>query len=109
MDNDGYPTTEEIDEIQNWKGTMKGLADLLCELWHYPDWIHIRKRKGKTVLTMATGGWSGNEELVYALEGTMFWAVGWLKSERGGYYEFDISTEFEADWGLIIKKEDKHV
>ena len=104
-----YPSEADIKAIEEFKGKPLDLASLVCTTWKYEDYAKMTHRNGKTYLRLATGGWSGNEEVIYALQGTMFWAVYWHRSTRGGLYEFIIEDEsnFVADWGKIIKKEVK--
>ena len=39
---------------------------------------------------MHTGGWSGNEEIMSAVQSTMFWYFYWTRIERGGHYYLEI-------------------
>lgn len=44
--------------------------------------------------TFATGGWSGNEDLIAALEDNeVFWLMSWEASFRGGLYHFTVERE----------------
>jgi len=90
-----YPTEEELKTIREWD--MVGIAaldmlrflDYIKDLWWMPDWgFHL---KGKRVLRLElhTGGWSGNEDIIEALQSNfMFWAMYWQQSRRGGHYKF---------------------
>lgn len=61
-------------------------------LWSYPD----RWWTEGDILHLSTGGWSGNESLIYAMqENRMFWAICWESSRRGGHYTFDLSRTRE--------------
>jgi hypothetical protein len=105
---DVYPTEEELNTIEKWdliecdKGTYKKLYELIDyvkELWNYEDRFRVGKlhkdrlfkdRKIRTIY-MSTGGWSGNEEIICALEKNLiFWMMYWHKSQRGGHYWFEI-------------------
>jgi len=86
-DQDGYPTEEELQHIEKFPadGKMRELAEYVVNLWHWDDWAKLEGDK----LELHTGGWSGNEMVVMALEKqTLFWAFYWQKSERGGHYHF---------------------
>jgi transcriptional regulator with XRE-family HTH domain len=89
LDVDGYPTDNTLDIIQtypgyqgNWKWLMEAIAPLFCKhgRWESIDGIYWQ---------VATGGWSGNESIIRALQkNTLFWSMCWQLSKKGGYYEF---------------------
>ena len=89
-DIDGYPTKKELEKIKKWdfKDPM-GLMNHVEELWNYPDRFVLT---GKRVLRLylSTGGWSGNESIIEALQQNPFWYFYWQKSQRGGHYWFKI-------------------
>lgn len=94
LDNDGYPAEASLKQIAEWdltKQDIYGLLDLVKENTQWEDrQIHII---GKRVLRFEyhTGGWSGNEEVIGALQqNTFFWILFWQKSLRGGHYYFRI-------------------
>ncbi len=117
FDTDGYPTEESLKAIKEWDliegdagvyPKVHALLDFVEKLWSYPDrfcwnkttnysWVYTefpsdRKYKIKSrKLYMSTGGWSGNESVIGALEQNfIFWAMYWWKHERGGHYWFEI-------------------
>ena len=87
-----YPTEEELKTIETWDYTkgVKTLLDFIEHIWHWPEFGF--KLKGKKVLKLElhTGGWSGNEEIIQALHESMFWALYWEKTRRGGHFYFTI-------------------
>ena len=91
MDNDGYPNDKELAAIKEWdvlKSNVSGLLDFVEDRWHWSDTYIVRK---ENKVELYTGGGSGNESIVGALqENIMFWAMCWMKSERGGHYCFEI-------------------
>ena len=101
MPKDGYPLNFELERIKGWdlqKDGVEGLLDLIEECWHWSDCC-FKKRNGLTQFLRKkcwkvechTGGWSGNEDIIRALqEQDMFWLLYWVKSERGGHYWFEI-------------------
>lgn len=102
-----YPTEEELDKIRNWdilEESTKGLVDYIESIWWAPDWgFKIRRgyssfpltRKQVVKLELHTGGWSGNESIIEALQQNFFWFLYWEKSTRGGHFWFEIDL---AKW-----------
>lgn len=102
-DEDGYPTEEELKKIETWefqKGAdIRGFMEYIRPLWSYPDRFSCKPSKdimGKPCLEyyLSTGGWSGNENIIEAMEkNTIFWMMCWKQSQRGGHYLFEIREE----------------
>ena len=94
LDDDGYPTDYALYRIKNWdiiKDGIVTLFDLVLSLWSYPDAIKTYENDENKTHSLATGGWSGNESLIYTLqENALFWTLCWHLSSRGGYYEFKV-------------------
>jgi len=88
-----YPTSEQLNKIKKWDilRDVNGLLDYIQLLWQYDDFFIL---KGKNIkrLELHTGGWSGNEFIIYALQNNenLFWPLYWEKSIRGGHYYFKI-------------------
>lgn len=99
MDKDGYPDEAELKLIQEWdilkfSSSIKTLMDFIEDRWQWPDRGFIRN---KNKIELHTGGWSGNESLIGALQdNTMFWTMCWMKSERGGHYWFEIPLSLQS-------------
>lgn len=95
MDENGYPTDEELETITKWSyKDFPGLMDYVSTLWH---WDNYFKKEGNHY-TLVTGGWSGNEALIGALQDNrMFWMNCWELSQRGGLYEFEIPESLIKD------------
>jgi hypothetical protein len=99
LDLDGYPTEDALDEIKNWhydKG-WNSLMEFVKSIWWAADWgwreEDTKDLYGITTIryNISTGGWSGNESLIYALEeNTVFWMMNWFQSRRGGHYIFKV-------------------
>jgi len=100
-DQNGYPFDWELKKIEKWdiqKDGINGLLDLIEEISHWSDLCFVKKsgftefnRKKCFKLTLHTGGWSGNEDIIRALQkNSMFWILYWVKSIRGGHYYFEI-------------------
>jgi len=101
FDKDGYPTEATLDAIRLWPvKTMTDAAaamDFAGAAWSYPDRWHLTERWEdpdwpsfpERVYEFSTGGWSGNEDIVAAIEANailqMLGAWSW---QRGGHYEY---------------------
>lgn len=91
MDKDGYPEEHELEKIRNWPhNDFEGLMDYVQELWWNAEWGF--RQKGKKYY-LSTGGWSGNEDIISAMnENLMFWSMCWQESKRGGHYIFEVKA-----------------
>lgn len=92
-DSGGYPTEETLACIRTWRpeGSVnyKPLFEHVQGLWYYPEYFRGRL-DGKTY-DVSTGGWSGNESLIGALqENRVCWLLTWMSSRRGGHYVFEL-------------------
>lgn len=101
FDRDGYPTDETLERIAAWPiETMRDAADAMDfagRAWSYPDYWECEPRwddpewsdHPRRVYRFSTGGWSGNESIVAAIEGnTMLQMLGAYSWRRGGHYEY---------------------
>ena len=78
-----YPSDEILSRIRSW-GTedWHGLLVLMDDNW--PEYGCVR-RPTATRWEFVTGGWSGCEELIAALqENWIAWTMLWESSHRGG-------------------------
>jgi hypothetical protein len=98
MDRDGYPDDQELDRIRAWPAEdPHGLLEFIRSLWRYPEFVRVSYPHGlpadlgRPRYHLSTGGWSGNESIIGALEANqVFWSMCWFSSQRGGHYEFDL-------------------
>jgi hypothetical protein len=90
LDEDGYPTDAALKRITEWPHTdFPALLEFLKSIWWCPDFGWTLDG---TTLYLSTGGWSGNEDLIRALQqNKIFWVMCWEMSRVGGHYEFDLS------------------
>lgn len=88
-----YPTKKELIKIKKWPfNDFKGLIQYIKGMWNYADLNYFVLDKYK--LELHTGGWSGNEDIIMALQKNyVFLGMFWEKSERGGHYYFDLNKE----------------
>lgn len=111
-DANGYPTEATLQAVSEWDlkrpGAVYRLLAFLREAWRYPDYFgEIEEVEDETSdrmvkrVSISTGGWSGNEDLIAAMQdNSMFWLTCWYSAKRGGHYVFEIhgalDTEEEA-------------
>ena len=89
---ENYPSEEELEKIRQWDAVKDpvGLIGFIKGLWMYPDYFVV---KGKRVIKLELHcvGWSGNEDIIRALqENKMFFLLYWQKSVRGGHHFFRV-------------------
>ncbi|WP_159601627.1 hypothetical protein [Agromyces humi] len=92
---DGYPTSEDLERIHGFRGSPEQLVELISGLWRPEDFVTVTPGDDAVKVRFVTGGWSGNEELIGALDRTML-RLFWSKSERGGLHEYEIPVGI---WG----------
>lgn len=93
LDGDGYPTQETLEAVKNWKiSSNKDINELLGfvrKVWQYGFSLEVFGEGTKRHIQLSTSGWSGNEDLIEALQSNrMFWLLCWFESRRGGHYKF---------------------
>lgn len=88
-DSSGYPTEEELAELDAFRGTPRDLVDAVDELWWH-DGFSMEPIADAYLLRLSTWGWSGNEEIIEHLQRSWFWFFFWAMSRRGGHFEFEI-------------------
>ena len=88
LDDDGYPTEETLAEIREWKaGDGWGLLEAVADIWFWPTYADINRQSKKAELS--TGGWSGNEDVISAMQDNIsWWTLHWYSIVRGGHYTF---------------------
>lgn len=108
LDEYGYPTEEALDIIANWwiapdgkfkiTKTFSELMDFIKTLWHAPDYGWQEKEEPHELWSekmvkrwyISTGGWSGNEDIIRAMQkADWLWSLNWVQSRRGGHYIFE--------------------
>ena len=99
-----YPTDGDLDEISGWTGTWKALWEYVVARWHWPDW-GVKEDFGADPykLELHTGGWSGNESIMYALEHSrcQFYGQALATYKRGGHYWFEAYSMFWEGWDTL--------
>ena len=103
-DGHGYPTDIATQIISSWPVTdIQGLFVFAKSLWWAPEYFSAEEIQDgydhpAIRLNISTAGWSGNEELVGALQDTILWLVYWQSSRRGGHHVIDIPL---SAWGKL--------
>lgn len=94
-DEHSYPTEKALLRVRQWPaGDPEGWLAFARALWSYPDAATVEG----TTHRFATGGWSGNEDIIGAMrDNHVLWMLTWLSSHRGGLFLFD------ADPGSVPK------
>ena len=84
-----YPTEDELQKIRDWPvGDNLGLLEFVRSIWWLPEW-GWDSADGK--YNISTGGWSGNEEIIGAMQANyIFWGTCWRVSRAGGHFEFQV-------------------
>lgn len=98
-DGDGYPTEAALKRIETWPSEdIAGCLDFVKALWHFDGWgvsetlrpeeaTILHAEPDERYLRLATGGWSGNESLIDALNAnTMVRVMTWKLHARGGLH-----------------------
>ena len=99
MLDEGLPTEACLQIIRDWHySDPKGWFDFIKEQWWAPDfgWKEVDEpheyRQARTVhrYYLSTGGSSGNESLIHAMEQNLsMWWLYWVQSRRGGHFIFE--------------------
>ena len=94
LDDDGYPTESTLEQITNFKAWTRAecvtLLGHISAIWNWPKYFTQEGDEYK----LSTGGWSGNESIIEALQGNlMFWMRCWESSRRGGHFVFRLPEE----------------
>jgi len=91
LDADGHPADETLNAIDEYRGDWNALLERIRPLIEGRGRIERRRHccSASDFWIIATGGWSGCESVIEALQhNSFFWRSCWYKSIRGGYYEF---------------------
>lgn len=100
VDDDGYPTEEMLDKIAKWDYNFNDLMRFIEPYWNFSNYGYWSEsqigelRERVTEYNVSTAGWSGNEDIIRALqENRIFWSLCWVQSKRGGHYIFEVKEK----------------
>ncbi len=92
FDKDGYPTEETLKAIREWptgNEDHQRLLNFCLFAWdeHVGSWDST---DAGVAYSLSTGGWSGNESIIEAMQSNIaFWHRYWKSTTRGGHYVFE--------------------
>ncbi len=91
-----YPDEKELKSIETWDVTtskgLKGLIKYIKGMWiscGNDSAFMFNTGRYNYVLGLTTVGWSGNEDIIEALEKNYNFWDGWHTIKRGGHYYFE--------------------
>ena len=94
LDADNYPTEDTLEQIRQWRGTANALLNAVIGIWpHYGTTAdETTPDGGARRVVLVTGGWSGCEQLIGALQQTLLWSLAWQESVVGGRHVLELNT-----------------
>jgi hypothetical protein len=96
-----YPSEQTLEMIRGWDGQDPyGFFDFIESHWWMADWGF---KRGKKYIYISTGGWSGNEDIIAAMQDNFVWFMCWIQSKRGGHYIFEIPKAFKKSIPKEVK------
>lgn len=110
MDADGYPNDEAVEalaavDVQSFEDCAV-ILETLRAIWRWPSYFKRGSLRGvrhhpdwpsRRLWRVSTGGWSGHEDLLGALErNAMFQSFAARSWSRGGHYVFETQEELHA-------------
>jgi hypothetical protein len=99
MNDAADPTDEDLALIKACPDPQAWFA-AIKRLWWEPmwGWSEVNSATGRIVmLEISTGGWSGNEALIVAMQQNPLWGQTWESTRRGGHYMFQFTKQGRAD------------
>lgn len=93
-DEDGYPTDHALEVIAKWNTHNREEIDKVLEfaasLWWHPELVTFPSEDPDgNRWEFVTGGWSGNESIIGAMErNEALYMLAWESSHRAGRHTF---------------------
>lgn len=95
FDDDGYPSEDALKSLRCNSTDLKHVDSWLefaKSLWMYPEAFREHTLKdGTRIISISTLGWSGNEDVIDAMQSHVFWTLFWHSSIRGGHFQLRIN------------------
>jgi hypothetical protein len=90
-----YPTEDELECLRKWDfSDMRGWFDFAKKVGNYwPSDLFWTEHPAGT-FHISTAGWSGNEDIIGAMqENFICWTQTWQSHRRGGHYLFELPEQ----------------
>jgi hypothetical protein len=109
-----YPTEAALTRLEQWPyQDTAGALDFVKAIWHWPDFAShdlstheaaiLHANHDDKYLRLATGGWSGNEDIVHALESNrMIHAIAWRLHAFGGLYIYQYPRADTGKYRIVV-------
>jgi hypothetical protein len=100
---DGYPHESELRRIREWpwEGGFRSLMEYVRRRWAYADAGYWEQQGDR--FSISTAGWSGNEDIIGALEqNQMFHVLCPVAWRRGGHYVYDVQEWSDGPEGKRV-------
>ena len=92
MDNNVYPSESDLNDF---RATLESVptnfldgARTLAVFINHTGYGEANLAEAAETMELHTRGWSGCENIVEAAQGTIWWALYWRSTHRGGHYYF---------------------
>ena len=101
-----YPDSADIERVKQWTfhepDSFVKFMEFFRSIGNYwPSDAPFGWTQNGRIYHVSTGGWSGNEEILEAMQDNLtFWMVCWREHRRGGHYVFTL-----PDPAVYFKKE----
>lgn len=92
FDECGYPSDDTLDcvsKLSPLEHDAWEIVDYILSIWIWGEMM-AKIDKDKGCFQISTGGWSGNEDIITALQKSLFWMCYWRQTRCGGHYWFEI-------------------
>ena len=100
FDRDGYPTEETLAVIRAWPfADSANVLPFIAAAWHWDDMAQ-ETRPGLWVF--ATGGWSGNESLLHALQESVARFAFRHLTTRASFHVYAVTQEAKDDMRCMV-------
>jgi hypothetical protein len=89
--NGGYPEEEDLKRLVECANDSEGFeqtAAMLSELCELTGYARVKLESKR--LEIATGGWSGCEELISTVRHTLWYVKYWESTHRGGLWIWEV-------------------